>query len=315
MRFLILLATVTWLQGKEPYDPKGSPGGVQTRLVSFTYQGREVPLRCYLHEVKPAPVILLSHGLGGSREVGAYLGKQWAGRGFVVVALQHIGSDESIWKGLPVAQRMRAMRRAVTPATFLDRTRDVPATLDQLEKWVIDLTHFLHRRLNLKKIGMAGHSYGAHTTQAICGQAFGRAGPRYRDQRIDAGLALSPGAPKRANPKTSFGTIALPMMLMTGTRDRSMIGRDKPGTRRQVYAALPPGSKYELVLKDAEHMAFSDATLRGKEHRNPNHHRAIKALSTAFWEAYLKENKAARSWLGGPGPANLLVPDDIWHNK
>ena len=47
--------------------------------------------------------------------------------------------------------------------------------------------------------------------------------------------------------------------------------------------------KFELVLKDAEHSAFTEGRLPGeKGKRNPNHHRAILALSTAFWDTYLK---------------------------
>lgn len=105
------------------------------------------------------------------------------------------------------------------------------------------------------------------------------------------------------------------MMMMTGTKDQSAIGNTTPESRREVYAALPAGSKYELVLKDAQHMAFSDRTLFGKEQRNPNHHNAIKALSTAFWETYLQDSQAARAWLDGDAPKAMLDPDDVWQSK
>ena len=39
------------------------------------------------------PVILFSHGLGGTREGGEVWGRAWAAAGFVVVHLQHPGSD------------------------------------------------------------------------------------------------------------------------------------------------------------------------------------------------------------------------------
>ena len=317
MRMLILLfATATLLHAKEGvYDPGTSEGKVETQLTSFKYGDREVPLKIYLPTAKTAPVILLSHGLGGSREVGAYLGNHWAGRGFVVVAMQHAGSDDLIWKDVPKAQRMRAMRKAANATSFRNRVGDVSATLDQLEKWSRDAKHFLHGRMNLEKIGMAGHSYGAVTTQAICGQHYGLGGARYVDERIDAGLALSPSIPKLGSAEKAFGRIKLPIMLMTGTKDAGYIGGATPETRQQVYPALPTGSKYELILKDAEHMAFSDRTLDGKKHRNANHHRAIKALSSAFWEAYLVDSKPARVWLDGKKPAKMLESGDVWHHK
>jgi len=297
------------------YDPLENPGEVTTRLTSFQYGDRTVPLKIHLPDAERAPVLLLSHGLGGSREVGTYLGEHWAARGFVVVAMQHVGSDESVWKDLPPAERMAKLQSAASGATFLDRTRDVPATLDQLEAWNAAEEHFLHGRLDLDHVGLGGHSYGAVTTQALCGQAFGAAGPRFADSRIDAGLALSPSPPARGDAKRAFAGVTLPMMLMTGTEDRSAIGRTTPAGRREVYPAMPAGGKYELVLEGAEHMAFSDRSLRGREHRNPAHHRVILALSTAFWEAHLLDEAEARKWLDDDTPGDLLAPGDVWQRK
>jgi len=57
------------------------------------------------------------------------------------------------------------------------------------------------------------------------------------------------------------------------------------------------------VPADAEHSAFGDRPLPGDQKpRNPNHHRAILALSTAFWDAYLRGDAAARAWLQGARP-------------
>jgi hypothetical protein len=79
---------------------------------------------------------------------------------------------------------------------------------------------------------------------------------------------------------------------------------------------LPPGGKYELVLYDAEHSAFTDRSLPGdSEKRNPNNHRAILALSTAFWDAYLRGNTAAKDWLDGNGPRSVLQKQDRWQAK
>jgi hypothetical protein len=48
------------------------------------------------------------------------------------------------------------------------------------------------------------------------------------------------------------------------------------------------------------------------EPRNPNHHRVILALSTAFWDAYLQDNKDALAWLNGTGPRLVMEPADDW---
>lgn len=86
--------------------------------------------------------------------------------------------------------------------------------------------------------------------------------------------------------------------------------------RLAVFPALPAGAKYEVVFFGAEHSAFTDRALPGdREPRNPNHHRAILALGTAFWDAYLRNDPAARAWLDGDGPGSVLEARDRWQKK
>ena len=101
-------------------------------------------------------------------------------------------------------------------------------------------------------------------------------------------------------------------MLMTGTHDLSGVGSQDMASRLAVYPALPPGDKYELVLDGGEHHAFTDGDKRS---RNPNHHPLILALSTAFWDAYLKNDDAALAWLQGHGVRAKLGPGDRWQMK
>ncbi|MBK1832334.1 hypothetical protein JIN77_16465 [Verrucomicrobiaceae bacterium R5-34] len=321
---LALLALSTCLIAKEekPYQPTAADSQIVTRLTSFSYNGREVPLKIYLPPTQqPAPLILLSHGLGGSREIGTYLGVRWASAGYVVVAMQHIGSDESIWKDTPALQRKRALKQAASFSTFVDRMKDVPATLDQLEKWNVSKGHVLEKRMDMEHIGIAGHSYGAVTTQALVGQHFGRLGPRYRDERIDAGFAMSPSVPRKGDAARAYGQVSVPMLLMTGTKDGNPMNNEPPESRRGVFVALPKSEPsvatkhYELVLKDAEHAAFSDHRTGKAANKNPNHHRVIQLISTAFWDSALKQDRQASAWLNGRQPKKLLEPGDLWQKK
>jgi len=103
---------------------------------------------------------------------------------------------------------------------------------------------------------------------------------------------------------------------MTGTKDVSPIGDIDVASRLAVYPALPAGSKYELVLNAADHSAFTDRPLPSdNQNRNPNHHRSILALSTAFWDAYLLDSSSAKSWLNGDGSKSVLENKDIWQIK
>ena len=247
--------------------------------------------------------MLFSHGLGGSREGSAYLGKHWAARGYVAVFLQHPGSDTSVWQDKPKAERMAAMRQAAGLENFMLRVKDVPAVLDQLQRWNRAERHPLAGRLDLGRVGMSGHSFGAVTTQAVSGQSAMGGMISFADPRIKAAVVMSPSSPRRGDPKQAFAAVKIPWMLMTGTKDIAPIGDADMKSRLAVFPSLPPGGKYELVLDRAEHSAFTDRPLPGDvEKRNPNHHRVILALSTAFWDAWLRGDAAAKAWLDGEGP-------------
>jgi predicted dienelactone hydrolase len=304
-----------------PYDPLQIDESLPVLREGFVVQdrsrGREVPLEAtFVNAARHAPVVLFSHGLGGSRFNNRYLSSHWARRGFVCVFLQHPGSDEAVWRGAPPARRFAALKEAANGRNFQQRVKDVPLVLDALAKWTEAPGHLLYRRLNLGAVGMSGHSFGAMTTQAVSGQRFGPLGTLFTEPRIQAALAISPSAPQRGRAVDAFGGVRIPWLLMTGTEDVAPIGPTSVDDRLAVYPALPPGDKYELVLHGAEHSAFSDRPLAGdRGGRNPNHHRVILAISTAFWDAMLGHHSAARMWLDGNGPRTVLEPDDRWRRK
>lgn len=321
-RLLCMLVVIVLLfAGRVPaaeraYDPLAVSDQNGFETLDFTVKDqerhREIPIRVYLPLEKTlAPVVLFSHGLGGSRAGYAYLGRHWAARGYVAVFLEHRGSDASVWQDSPPGQRMAAMQRAAGIRNFLLRVKDVPAVLDQLDRWNKSAEHALEGRLDLSRIGMSGHSFGAATTQAVSGQVFSHGKFSYTDSRIKAAIALSPSSPGHgSDPKEAFGSVKIPWMLMTGTRDGDV------KARLAVFAALPLGGKYELVLDGAEHAVFTDRILpRGTGKRNLDYHRVILALSTAFWDAWLRSDRDARTWLDGDGPHAILEKNDRWQRK
>ena len=332
-RLLLLAAALFLIVGPEApravagetYDPLRLGSEPLPPLIDIavddTARDREIPIRIYLpaagKEEKGAPVVLFSHGLGGSREMGGYLAKHWAGRGYAAVFLQHPGSDVSVWRGKPLGERLSSLKSAADGQNYLSRVKDVPAVLDQLERWNAEEGHRLRGRLDLKHVGMSGHSFGAVTTQAVSGQSLPRGAQPFTDPRIKAAIAMSPSAPSRiGDPKSLFGHVAIPWMLMAGTHDTSPINETTVEARLAVYPALPPGGKYEVVLDGGEHSAFTERALPGEgQKRNPNHHRVILALSTAFWDSYLLEQKEAKAWLDGDGPRSVMETADKWQHK
>lgn len=300
---------------------KPSAGQVETALFEpiDASRNRAVPVKIYrAASAAPCPVVLFSHGLGGSREGNPYLGNHWAEHGYLAVFLQHPGSDESVWKNEKLGQRLTSLKEAAGGREMLDRFGDVSFLIDQLEKWNAEKDHPLHGALDLEHIGLAGHSFGAVTTMGLAGRRF-PLGRDYCDERIDAFLPMSPQPGKARDPSGTFGHITAPILCMTGTEDASPIDPVlTPEDRRKVYAALPPGDKYQLVLDGARHSAFGED--RGRllaRSRNPNHHPAILAISTKFWDAYLKGDQAARKWLQSEAPREAcpLNAKDVWEWK
>ena len=314
------------------YDPLATPPAGSddpARVLDFEIvdgtRDRTLPIRVYLPKPssdvaggpEPCPVVLFSHGLGGSREGSQYLAKHWSQRGYVAVWLQHPGSDTGVWRDEPAGRRLAAMRGAASVANLQLRVQDVPAVLDQLEAWNRKPGHPLADRLDLDRVGMSGHSFGAQTTQAVSGQSYPVFGRQGTDRRIKAAVIMSPGSPRGLrDPAASFAEVKIPWLLMTGTKDTSRIGGQTVESRLAVFPALPPGGHYELVLHEAEHSAFTDRALPGDSvPRNPAHHRAILAISTAFWDATLRRDASAQAWLDGDGPRSILASEDRWQRK
>lgn len=316
---LLLLTPVFAAEKSNLYDPLKVP---DIKIASVTYEvtdasrNRTLPLRVYLPEsTKPAPVILFSHGLGGSRDNNPYLGNHWAKRGYVVVFVQHPGSDESVWKSEPALQRMRAMKKAASLENVIARGNDIPFVIDTLTAWNKELKHALNGRMNLDAIGMSGHSFGANTTQSVAGQVLFGKKHSFTEPRIDAAVMMSPGPPAIGDPAKAFGEIKIPCLLLTGTEDDSPIGNQTPEDRLKVFPHLQKAPAWQVVFDGADHMDFGQRSLKGKEIKGTRYHQAILALSTAFWDATLKKDPAANIWLRGNEARSVLETKDVWQTN
>ena len=303
----------------KPYDPlrvTEAPIASLALDVKDSARDRALPLRVYLPEsAKPAPVILFSHGLGGSRDNNPYLGNHWAKRGYLVVFVQHPGSDESVWKSKPALQRMTAMKQAASLDNLIARGKDIPFVIDTLTTWNQDKKHPLHGRMNLDVIGMSGHSFGANTTQSVAGQVYPGSRLSFTEPRIDAAVMMSPGPPAIGDPAKAFGSISIPCLLMTGTEDDSPIGKQTPEDRLKVFPHLTNAPAWQVVFDGANHMDFGQRSLRGGEIKNTRYHQAILALTTAFWDSTLQHNATATEWLMGKGATSALDPKDVWQTN
>lgn len=286
-----------------------------------TKRRRKVPVKIYFPKSGdgPFPLIIFSHGLGGSREGYEYLGRYWAAHGYVSVHLQHPGSDTALLQGTNVVEIATNLRRAAAnPENAINRPLDVSFAIDQLRKLNREEPPLEHR-LDLDHIGMAGHSFGAFTTLAIAGEIFGVPGGKeisFTDPRVKAAVVMSPPVPvNKSGLDRDFGKIQIPCLFMTGTEDFSPIGDTRPEDRRLPFDHIRGTDQFLLTLKGGDHMVFSGRErLRGGE-KDRLFHRFICESSLAFWDAYLKQNAGAKAWLTGEGFTNALGTDGTFEER
>lgn len=269
--------------------------------------GRVVPYKIYYpvdHGLEKMPVIVWSHGFGGNRDGAAFLSRYVASHGYTIVHITHHGTDSSLWEGKPGHPWDILKKTKVSRETTFDRMRDVPFVLDRLPGWAAENVE-AGAFMDFNSIGMSGHSFGALTAQAMAGMPLPDVGGRlqnFHEKRFKAGILYSPVPIAHltdAAHKDLYGPIAMPLFHMTGTQDDSPIEGFDYKHRLLVHEHSGHPEKYLMVLEGGDHMVYNGT--RGKLEKNPNrdkHEDIIKVSSLAFWDAYLKNDAAAKEWLG-----------------
>jgi len=112
----------------------------------------------------PAPIIVISHGLGTDSSNFRYLASHLASYGFAVVVPNHSASDTKELRS-PINDRAIEVRQA---DEFTDRPLDVKYILNQLEKANQSDSRF-KGQLNLQQVGVFGQSLGGYTALALAG--------------------------------------------------------------------------------------------------------------------------------------------------
>lgn len=278
--------------------PDPGPHTVATKNFDWNdaERKRDVPVKIYYpQDVKtPVPVILWSHGLGGNREAYVYLGKFWASHGYIVVHLQHKGSDSAVLR----EGGMQALRTAGNARNAIDRPKDITFVIDQLMKLNPDNGDFKDR-FNLNAIGVGGHSFGAQTTLLAGGQKLGPV-TSFADKRVKALLPMSAPVPAAILRDRAYQNIKLPTMHMTGTKDDSPIGETKPEERRIPFDKITGCPQWFINFQDGDHMIFSGRMARTDNEQKKQDvvfQKLIKQCSLAFWNAHLRGDEQAMIWL------------------
>lgn len=297
----------------------------ETGVFTDSKRGRDVPYKIYYpKDLKGAyPIVIFSHGLGGSKEGYEYLGRFLAQNGYLCIHIQHAGSDEEVWKGkTSKAAIMASLRKAVSkPMTAVNRFKDIPFVVDMVED-MNSSSPIFKGHIDLGKIGIAGHSFGAYTVLAASGQQFGRGWVDFKESRIKAGVALSPNPPKgtKVGDTKIYDGITIPLMHFTGTDDYDQVtssdGDFDPKTRTIPYQNINRAPQYLVVLDKATHMTFSGSERsEASDPKLDQHLTSVQQGVLAFFDMYLKGDRKQGDWLQNGGYLKTLSSLDRFEWK
>ncbi len=246
---------------------------------------RPVPVRLYLPTIDSAkkPLVIFSHGIGGSRDGYSYLGRFFAANGYASLHVQHVGSDRQIWRGNPFGILAR-LTGAAKESEAIDRARDVSFALDQLAQTE------LAGQIDMNRIVVAGHSYGANTAMLLSGAAAESEGKTVslRDERIKAAILISaPPFYGAKDVRKIMSPVNIPTLHITATGDDIKIPGYYSGVsdRIDLYRATGPEphpNKALVIFRDGSHSIFTDRLGTGGINLNPQVKAATRSLVLAF---------------------------------
>lgn len=259
----------------------------QTFDWNDTARNRAVPARLYLPtgslKDSAVPMVVFSHGIGGSKDGYSYLGRYFAAYGYASLHVQHVGSDRQIWRGNPLSIVSR-LSDAAQETEALNRVRDVKFALDRI------LAEPVGNVINPKRLVAAGHSYGANTTLLLAGAKVEMRGTTVfaKDPRFSAAILISaPPFYGLGDPQKIVSGIDVPTLHITATADDIQIPGYNSGVADrlalyQATGATTQAAKVLAVFKDGSHSIFTDRMGTGGVTLNPKVKVATRQLALAF---------------------------------
>jgi predicted dienelactone hydrolase len=196
------------------------------------------------------PVLVFSHGFIGAADQSIFITETLARLGYVVVAIDHadargnVTTDEALSFLQP---------QSWTDATHVGRRHDLVAMLDYLAMLEADPASFLHRKVDLQRIGALGHSLGGYAVLGLAG-----ARTAWREPRIRAVAAMAPYVEPYLQP-AGFGSIDVPVLLQGGGLDIGF------SSSLPYFYPLLRAPKYFMVLRDGNHLGWTNLVAVGRD--------------------------------------------------
>ncbi|MGB6309408.1 MAG: hypothetical protein WBF89_16605 [Steroidobacteraceae bacterium] len=225
------------------------------------------------------PLVVISHGTGGSALSMAWLGEALAAHGYIAAAVNHPGNN--------AAEPYTARGFSI----WWERARDLSETISGM---LADAK--FGNRIDPERIGSAGFSLGGYTMIAIAGgitdvpgfirfcdspnagrnctsppefpslvedfrkmirehpETLGHSGDSFRDARVRAVFAMAPGLGP-AFTASSLETISIPVQIVAGESDQNV----PIELNAKYFAAKIPGAKLHIFPGNVAHYVFLDS--------------------------------------------------------
>lgn len=268
------------------------------------------------------PMLVFSHGYGGSGLSAVFFTERLAARGWIVAAPDHHDRHSAV--------RIRAGQLADFDRWgFWRHAREIAASgpedrgkylyrLDEM-RLVIDrmvACGDFRGLVDSNRVAVGGHSFGGYTALGLCGTIEER-----HDPRVKAVLLFSTGAGGYLFREAELAAVRIPSMLFMGEREEDQVRGSKTMSELsgKIHGSLSP-PKYLLVIKGASHFSFNHRFVDNRRTRllsgTETQFEAIRRYSIAFLEKHVagkedadhvleRSDRMLTRYLREPGPSPL----------
>ncbi|KNF09032.1 platelet-activating factor acetylhydrolase [Gottschalkia purinilytica] len=244
------------------------------------------------------PLLIFSHGMDQFRNQNTFQMEELASNGYIVAAIDH--TYDAAATVFPDGRTALNRSQLDDGLPVLDEhislwTQDVKFVLDKLEQLNRnDVNNRFYGAIDMKRIGMFGHSYGGATAMQIL----------LEDDRVKAGINMDGGLYGKSAPKKG---LAKPFMMMDtqDTEDYYIEANKKQsdlptGSHEDIWNELVrrrqlamAGGGYSLTIPNTDHMSYTDLKLISPllklKDEDPRYvHHIINDVSLSFFDKYVK---------------------------
>lgn len=243
-------------------------------------------------EGEARPLLVFSHGFGGTGRQTTHLCTHWASHGYVVAAMNHVGNTTE--------DVMAAASQPTDPATMLERLNSFVADRPADVSFVIDrmMAGDAGLKIDPERVGVSGHSFGGWTTLASAGM----------DQRIRAALPLAPAGGQSSQWASGVAGRLADALSLSWEREVPTLF-----LVAELDVLLPLDSMHDLIertphprravnLLNADHFHFCD--------RVEQTHDMVRMMGQMIFGARSEADQEAPSGLAAMKPSSELCPGD-----